>query len=116
AKGGNLYEKTSNCVQDVKEDAKEGSFVMIAPHQAGRRAKGGAVVEAEDSRDSGGVEDTADVMSGLYRPSEAVDGVPFDGSTNLNIVKNRNGRRDVVVPLVFSLASNVMVAKNTPEG
>lgn len=112
--GGSQYERTTNAVMSLKEDAKAGGFVMVAPHQAGRTAAGGQRVRAEDARDSGAIEDTADVMLSLFRPTEAQPNVVFDGTVMLEILKNRNGRTGVQTPLLFSMASLVLVEKASP--
>ena len=70
--------------------------------------------EAEDARDSGVIEDTADIMFGLFRPGEA-ENLPFDGKTNLKILKNRIGRTGVIIPFLFSMASHVIVEKASPN-
>lgn len=108
--GSSQYERVTRCVLDLKEDAKAGRFRLVAPHQAGRGAAGGVRVRAEDARDSGAIEDTADVLLSLYLPSEAQDGQKsFDGSVLAELLKNRNGRKGVTANLVFSMASLVLV-------
>jgi hypothetical protein len=114
--GANQYERTTRAVLELKEDAKAGSFALLAPHQAGRAAAGGIRVRAEDSKDSGAIEDTADILMSLYRPNEVTTNggnpQPFDGNVQSELLKNRNGRIGVTVPLLFSMASLVVVQKN----
>lgn len=112
--GASQYERVTRCVLELKEDAKAGGYAMLAPHQAGRAAAGGIRVSAENARDSGAIEDTADVLMSLYRPNEH-ENSPFDGSVSSELLKNRNGRINITVPLVFSMASLVVVQKNSPE-
>jgi DnaB-like helicase C terminal domain/Toprim-like/DNA primase catalytic core, N-terminal domain len=116
-KGASPYERVSKAVISLKEEAKACQVALIVPHQAGRSAAGGTPVTITDARDSGGVEDTADVLLSLYRPSDADhDGNAVDGTVRSELLKNRNGRHDVTTSLNFSLASLVMVDKHSTEG
>jgi replicative DNA helicase len=116
-KGASPYERVSKAVIDLKEDSKSCQVALIVPHQAGRSAAGGTPVSITDARDSGGVEDSADVLLSLYRPSDADhDGNAVDGTVRSELLKNRNGRHDVTTSLNFSLASLVMVDKHSIEG
>ena len=114
--GNSQYERTTRAVMALKEDAKAIGAAMIAPHQAGRTAAGGVPVKAEDARDSGAIEDTADILLGLFNPSEADVATGFTGQVNCTILKNRNGRKNVGIPLLFSMMSLVMVEKASPSG
>ena len=108
--GQGQYEKVSNTVMSLKEDAKAGKFVMIAPHQVGRGNKEGEPITISDARDSGVIEETADILFGWYRPGDA-GRKQEDGLVTCRILKNRNGRRDVDVHFTFSLASLVLVPR-----
>jgi hypothetical protein len=112
--GTSQYERVTRTVLEAKEDAKAGGYALVMPHQAGRTAVDGAPVREQDARDSGAVEDSADVLMGLFRPSES-GAVGFDGGVTCAILKNRNGRKGVQAQLLFSLASLVIVEKGTPE-
>jgi hypothetical protein len=116
-KGGSPYERVSRAVVTLKEEAKEASVALVVPHQAGRSAANGTPVTITDARDSGGVEDTADILMSLYRPSDADrDGNAVDGTVRSELLKNRNGRINVTTSLNFSLASLVLVDKHSREG
>lgn len=116
-RGGSPYERVSKAVIGLKEEAKACKVALIVPHQAGRSAAGGTPVTITDARDSGGVEDTADILMSLYRPSDAdTSGAAVDGTVRSEILKNRNGRINVTSSLNFSLASLVMVDKQSTEG
>jgi len=110
--GNGQYEKVSNTVMSLKEDAKAGKYVLIAPHQVGRGNREGEPITVSDARDSGVVEETADILLGWYRPGDAARKAE-DGLVTCRILKNRNGRRDVDVHFSFSLASLVLVARNS---
>ena len=116
-KGASPYERVSKAVITLKEEAKACQVGLFVPHQAGRTAAGGTPVSITDARDSGGVEDTADILMGLYRPSDANrDGNAVDGTVRAELLKNRNGRYNVTTSLNFSLASLAMVDKHSVEG
>jgi hypothetical protein len=115
--GGSPYERVSKAVIGLKEEAKASQVALIVPHQAGRSAAGGTPVSITDARDSGVIEDTADILISLYKPSEADrDGNAVDGTVRSEILKNRNGRINVTTSLNFSLASLVLVDKHSREG
>lgn len=114
-RGQSQYERVTNCILSIKEDAKHGQYALIAPHQAGRAAADGLPPRAEDARDSGAIEDTADIMVSLYRPSESDKTIGFNGGVSMEILKNRNGRKGITTHLNFSMASLVLVQKGTPE-
>lgn len=116
-KGSSPYERNSRAAIGLKEEGKACRVAMIVPHQAGRQAKDGTPVVITDSRDSGVIEDTADMLLSLYRPSDANhDGNAVDGTVRSELLKNRNGRINVTTSLNFSLASLVMVDKHSTEG
>lgn len=108
--GGSPYEKTSSAVMQLKAEAKKHKMVVIAPHQVSRKADDGRPIDADDARDSGVVEETADFLVSLYRPDEAlaINGQP-SGVVKMGILKSRHGNRDRVASLQMGLLSLVMV-------
>jgi hypothetical protein len=116
-KGTGLYEKTTNAAMSLKEDAK-GAFVsLITPHQVNRSADDGKPLDMDDARDSGAVEETADMIISLYAPADsvkAVDGRPTSATVRTQILKNRNGPKGMAASFTFSNASLVLVPANTP--
>jgi len=116
-RGGSPYERVSKAVISLKEELKAAGVAGIVPHQAGRTAAGGTPVSITDARDSGVIEDTADILMSLYRPSDADrDGNAVDGTVRSEILKNRNGRINVTTSLNFSLASLALVDKHSRQG
>jgi 5S rRNA maturation endonuclease (ribonuclease M5) len=108
--GGSSYEKVSNAVMQLKAEAKKHRLVAIAPHQVNRSATDGRPIDADDARDSGVVEETADFLVALYRPDEALslNGQP-SGMLKLGVLKSRHGNKDRVATLQMGLLSLVMV-------
>lgn len=113
-RGGSPYEKTSNAVMQLKAEAKRHELAIIAPHQVNRGAKDGKPLDADEARDSGVVEETADFMFGLYKPDEAVEGGVASnggvtGNLRLGILKSRKGGKGRQFALRMSAASLVIV-------
>lgn len=113
SRGGSPYEKTSNAVMQLKEEAKRHEVAIIAPHQVNRGAKDGKPFDADDARDSGVVEETGDFVFGLFRPGEAVDEARASGMVSdalgLSILKSRRGGKGRIVNLSMSAASLAIV-------
>ena len=115
-KGGSPYEKTSNAVMQLKEEAKSHRLSIIAPHQVNRVAEKGKPLDASDSRDSGVVEETADFMLGIFRPSDALTtehSMP-DGRLRQSLLKSRHGNADNTCSLQMGLLSLVIVDAVNP--
>lgn len=74
-RGGSPYERVSRAAISLKEEAKAGQVALIVPHQAGRGAAGGMPVQITDARDSGVIEDTADILMSPCQPACASDGL-----------------------------------------
>lgn len=88
-RGGSPYERVSKAVISLKEELKASGVAGIVPHQAGRTAAGGTPVSITDARDSGVIEDTADILLSLYRPADADrEGNAVDGTVRSEILKN----------------------------
>lgn len=115
-KGAGAYEKTTNAVMSLKEEAKAAEVAIISPHQVNRMAQDGKPIESNDARDSGAVEETADFLLSLYRPEDAIeassDSVP-SGLVRVGILKNRKGAKGMASSLMFGAASLVLVDQHT---
>ena len=113
-KGGSPYEKTSNGVMQLKEEAKRHEVAIISPHQVNRGAKDGKPFDADEARDSGVVEETGDFVFGLFKPSEAADDHSMapgkvSSGLGLSILKSRRGGKGKVVQLHMSHLSLTIV-------
>lgn len=112
-RGVGSYEKTTNAVMELKAEAKSAEVGIVAPHQVNRQAEDGKPLDASDARDSGAVEETADLMLGLYRPQDAIaDGAP-SSVVRMGVLKNRKGGKGMACNLNFGLESLVLVDQNT---
>ena len=116
-KGVGSYEKTTNAVMSLKAEAKMAEIGLISPHQVNRQAEDGRPLEAHDARDSGAVEETADLMVSLFRPGRALADVAagnIDSIVRMGCLKNRKGREGQHTNLRWSSASLVLVDDGTP--
>jgi hypothetical protein len=116
--GGNAYERTTNAVMGLKEDAKLEDVVLWTPSQVNRMAEDGKPIDADSARDAGTIEETADLLVSLYRPADAIeatkDAVP-SGDVRLGVLKNRHGAIGMATSLRFSAASLVLVDGYSPR-
>lgn len=108
---GEPYERTSAAVMALKAIAKEHRLAIVAPHQVSRTAKFGEEFEADASRDSGVVEETADFILTLWSP-DSMKGKKLEersGVVKLRIAKSRHGGTGAEVNLQFGPLSLAMV-------
>lgn len=92
--GGSPYEKTTAAAMELKAVAKESRVPIIAPHQVNRGAKAGRPLDEDDARDSGGVEETADFLLGLWKPDDVSEkdlNAQPTGEIKLSVLKSRHG-------------------------
>jgi len=108
-RGNDRYDKVSNAVMQLKAEAKKHEVVVIVPSQVNRGAEAGKPLDADDARDSGVIEETADYLLSLYRPDLAVGNVNQTGSFNVGVLKSRRGGAGKVISLKASAASLVIV-------
>ncbi|MCK5824539.1 MAG: replicative DNA helicase [Ichthyobacteriaceae bacterium] len=98
-KGGNREQEISMISRNLKAIAKELNVPVIALSQLSRAVEtrgGNKRPMLSDLRESGAIEQDADIVSFIYRPeyygiTEWEDGTPTDGQGELIIAKHRNG-------------------------
>jgi len=112
-RGKDLYEKTTNAVMQLKEEAKRHEVHIVVPGQVGRSVKPGEPINEQSARDAGSIEETSDFLLGIYKPSDAVQESSQPGSVQselkVNILKSRHGNKGRVVSLAMSYASLAIV-------
>lgn len=105
AKGsGNRVQDISTISRSIKEIAKEINVPIIALSQLSRSVEtrgGDKRPILSDLRESGAIEQDADIVSFIYRPeyygiTEDENGLPNDGIGEIIIAKHRNGSLDTV--------------------
>jgi replicative DNA helicase len=104
-KGGNREQEISKISRDLKGLAKELEIPIMALSQLNRsvesRKEGAKMPQLSDLRESGAIEQDADMVMFLYRPEyyglgQDQAGLVQPGETHINIAKHRNGITDVV--------------------
>jgi len=103
-KGGNREQEISKISRDLKALAKELEVPIIALSQLNRSVesrKESKVPQLSDLRESGAIEQDADMVMFLYRPeyygiNNDEMGNPIEGETHIHVAKHRNGSTDTV--------------------
>lgn len=103
-KGGNREQEISTISRSLKGLAKELNIPVVALSQLSRQVEtrtGHKRPMLSDLRESGAIEQDADIVMFLYRPSyygftEDEEGNSVEGITELIIAKHRNGKVDTV--------------------
>lgn len=93
---GKLYEAVSRVARELKTFAKKKNIALFVLCQVGRAAgeSGDMALTKSSARESGAVEEAADVMLGLYRPAlckTSDTGEDLDKIIAVQILKNRKG-------------------------
>lgn len=97
---GNREQEISKISRELKGLAKELNIPVIALSQLNRSLEsrsGSKVPQLSDLRESGAIEQDADMVMFIYRPAyhdqeNDTEGKPLDGETHIHIAKHRNGR------------------------
>lgn len=102
---GSTYEAVSEIARELKRLAKRHNVVMLTAAQVGREGEsGGTPVTLRSARDSGVIEESADVLLGMWRP-ELSDRIAEEekqamaGVMNVRVLKNRHGRSGTTATL-----------------
>ena len=104
-KGGNREQEISSISRDLKALAKELQVPIIALSQLSRevekRKEGAKIPQLSDLRESGAIEQDADMVMFLYRPeyydiTANENGESNKGETYVKIAKHRNGSLDTI--------------------
>ncbi|MFM2284917.1 MAG: Replicative helicase [Bacteroidota bacterium] len=106
--GGNREQEISQISRSLKGIAKELEIPVIALSQLSRNVEqrgGSKVPQLSDLRESGAIEQDADMVMFIYRPeyyniTENEDGSPTNGLAEIHIAKHRNGALGVI-PLKY---------------
>jgi replicative DNA helicase len=101
---GSREQEISKISRDLKGLAKELEIPIIALSQLNRGVesrKESKMPQLSDLRESGAIEQDADMVMFLYRPEyygmdKNAEGEAINGETHINIAKHRNGKTDVV--------------------
>lgn len=123
--GGNREQEISTISRSIKTIAKELNVPIIALSQLSRAVEtrgGDKKPILSDLRESGAIEQDADIVSFIYRPeyykiTEDEEGNPTDGTGQIIIAKHRNGALDTVtLKYVSHLAKFENLDESAPYG
>jgi 5S rRNA maturation endonuclease (ribonuclease M5) len=115
-KGGSQYEKVTDAIMQLKAEAKSHGLIIVTPAQVNRLAQDGKPIDTDDARDSGAIEETADLLVGVWRSDDALDvmGLP-NAKLHMKILKSRHGNKDRVFLMQMGLHSLVVVDDTSPQ-
>lgn len=109
--GGKAYEYVSEMARELKRIAKRHRVALITACQVGRQGEsGGTALTLRSARDSGVIEESADHLWGIWRPSLSeelteAEKVSRRSEMTVRILKQRNGPAPITVPLTFDGAT-----------
>lgn len=131
-KGGNREQEISKISRELKGLAKDLHVPIIALSQLSRaveqRGEKSKIPQLSDLRESGAIEQDADMVCFLYRPeyhgvTADESGESVEGLTFLNIAKHRNGgldqlkfRADLSIQKFYEMEDNQFGAGGFPPG
>jgi len=121
--GGNREQEIASISRALKGIAKELNVAVIALSQLSRaveRRGGDKKPQLSDLRESGSIEQDADMVMFLYRPeyygiTEDENGMPLNGIGELIIAKHRNGKTDTVNLKFIGKFTKFTDVEATPE-
>lgn len=98
---GSRYERVSYVAEKLKDIAKQTNTVVFCLAQVSRAqgAKGNEELTLTSGKDSGSVENTGDVVLGLWRPYKNKLG---DSIIRIEILKNRKGKDNIHIDCSFN--------------
>jgi DNA primase len=114
--GGNKYEAMSELTAELKQVAKRTNKVLLVLVQTSRGGGNGSEpVDFSSARDSGTIEENADILLGAYRP-ELKTGEGMDSKTlievlddyRIQVLKNRGGSTNVEENLKFDKPKQII--------
>lgn len=112
--GGQTIERVSNAAQGLKGIAKEINRPIIAPSQASRKAELGTEVGLDDARDSGEIENVADIAIGLWSKDtmKTKDSSDRTGELLAKFAKTRGPGKGKSVKFYFAPLSLVWIPED----
>jgi len=119
--GKDLYHKVSEIAKQIKELAKRLKCVVISLHQVSKIGKtGGSPVSGYMARDSGTINESADILIGAWRP-ELEEGISMEkkkereGVFMTKIAKNRYGESGREIEFYF-IKRHLKLVEKRDEG
>lgn len=103
-KASSRYERVTDAIMSLKAVAKDRRIPIVTPHQVSRMAEFGMELSIDQARDSGAVEETADLVLALWAPDTAAGRDPseFENRIVMKIGKSRHGGKGTIINLKFA--------------
>lgn len=113
---GEPYQRASDAIMVMKALAKERGIPVIMPHQVSRSGLEGQEFSSDAARDSGVIEETADLLCIIWSPDNQVGRTDDEktGRLHMRIAKSRHGGKGALLDMQFAPISLVMVPENDP--
>jgi len=113
---GEEYSRITSAIMDAKAIAKDRKISGIIPHQANRQGNFGREFTADQGRGGGTVEETADLMMGLWAPDQAegVDQNDMQRQLHLKIMKARDTGVNTKAIMQFAPLSLAVLPMSDP--
>lgn len=113
---GEAYERTTAAVMGLKHIAKEKQTIFYAPHQVNRTGSFGKEIAADMAKESGAVEETSDMMLGIWNPDQQVGKTMHDqsGEIHMKVLKSRDGPVGQIVVYTFCPRTLAIVPVTDP--
>lgn len=111
---GEEYTRTTDAIMDMKAIAKERELSMIVPHQANRSGDFGKELSADMAKSSGAVEETSDLLMGLWAPDQMVGVEDHEQKRQLHlkIIKARDTGVNTKVIMQFAPLTLAVVPRS----
>jgi hypothetical protein len=110
---GEPYVRVSDAIMALKEVSKDTELPIITPHQVNRGSKPGTDISLNDARESGVIEETADIAVALMNDDKnpGVRIADHTGRMTILVLKSRNGGEGTEAELCHAKISLAMVPK-----
>lgn len=119
--GNSTVDKVSGTARMLKAVAKDINRCIVVPSQAGRKAEHGSEIGLDDARDSGEIENTADIAIGMWS-QDTMKGATLANRTGelmMKFAKTRGRGKGREVKFLFAPLSLVWIpaedTDNTPK-
>jgi replicative DNA helicase len=113
---GDAYERTSAAVMGLKAVAKDYQTIIWALHQVNRTGDYGKRLRADMARESGVVEETADMQFSLWNSAQGEkDQHQEDGLIGMEILKSRDGPIGQEIYFKFAPLTLAIVPASDPR-
>ena len=111
---GEEYARVTSAIMGLKGIAKTRQIVIFAPHQVNRSGDYGEMIQADQGKSSGAIEETADMLISLWNPDQRIDVKKEDQKKEINmqILKSRDGGVGTRIGFQFAPLSLAIIPRD----